>query len=223
MILRIRQRLQRSKFEKTLIIYEKLTFLYTFLELLIYQKELPMNKVLKRQISMSKSVLALPPNSVMNVFDRDSKLLQRERAARAPDVHLYDYLKDEVGYRLSDRVFDIKRKFNKALDLGCGRGYISKHILKESVEELILADLSPSWLEQAEVTEDIKVERKVLDEEEFLLQPDSLDFVISCLSLHWVNDLPGCFKRIINSLKKDGVFMAAIFGGETLYELRLAN
>lgn len=44
--------------------------------------------------------------------------------------------------------------------------------------------------------------------------------VLSNLSLHWVNDLPGCFEAIIKSLKPDGVFMASIFGGETLFELR---
>lgn len=44
--------------------------------------------------------------------------------------------------------------------------------------------------------------------------------VISNLSLHWVNDLPGCFRSIIKSLKPDGVFLASIFGGDTLFELR---
>lgn len=44
--------------------------------------------------------------------------------------------------------------------------------------------------------------------------------VLSSLSLHWVNDLPGCFNRIFKCLKPDGVFMAAIFGGDTLFELR---
>lgn len=44
--------------------------------------------------------------------------------------------------------------------------------------------------------------------------------MISSLSLHWVNDLPKAFKRILESLKQDGVFLAAVFGGDTLYELR---
>lgn len=49
---------------------------------------------------------------------------------------------------------------------------------------------------------------------------DYLDLVISSLSLHWVNDLPGCFTKVIKSLKPDGVFIASMFGGDTLYELR---
>ncbi|XP_012252031.2 arginine-hydroxylase NDUFAF5, mitochondrial [Athalia rosae] len=173
-----------------------------------------------RKLSNSRVTYALPPHSVMNVFNRDHKLLQKERAARAEDVELYDYIKEEVGYRLSDRIFDVKRRFKRALDLGCGRGYISKHVISESVEELILADISPTFLSQAQTNEGIKVERRVIDEENLPFEPNSLDLVISCLSLHWVNDLPGCFGQIIQSLRNDGVFMAAIFGGDTLYELR---
>ena len=174
-----------------------------------------------RNFRTSKNVFALPPNSIMYVFDRKAKLLQRERAAKMPDPQTYDYLKDEVGYRVADKIFDVKRKFKKVLDLGCGRGHVAKHMLSDYVEELILSDMSPSFLEQAKTTDEgIKVCKKVMDEETFSLDPNSLDLVVSSLSLHWVNDLPGCFDRIINCLKPDGVFIAAMFGGDTLYELR---
>lgn len=173
-----------------------------------------------RNINYTAINFSLPMDNVMNIFDRNTKLLQRERAAQIADVKLYDYIKNEVGYRLADRIFDIKRNFKKALDLGCGRGHVSKHILAERVEELILIDMSTSFIHQAETTEEIKVSRIVMDEENFSIESNSLDLVISSLSLHWVNDLPGCFKNINKSLKNDGVFIGAMFGGETLYELR---
>lgn len=53
-----------------------------------------------------------------NIFDRAAKRLQKERSAQRPDVALFDYIKDEVGYRLSDRIFDIKREFKNAADIG---------------------------------------------------------------------------------------------------------
>jgi len=58
------------------------------------------------------------------------------------------------------------------------------------------------------------------DEEMLPYARESLDLVISNLSLHWVNDLPGCFAQIRQSLKPDGLFMATIFGGDSLHELR---
>ncbi|KAJ8921758.1 hypothetical protein NQ315_010669 [Exocentrus adspersus] len=158
--------------------------------------------------------------SSINVFDRNTKSLQRQRAAIAEDVNVYDYLKDEIGFRLADRVFDIKRKFKLAADIGCHRGYVSKHISPDSVEELILCDINQRNLDTALVNEGIKVRRQILDEEHIEFEPNSLDLVISCLSLHWVNDLPKAFKKILDSLKQDGVLLAAVFGGDTLYELR---
>lgn len=202
--------------------FHRLSGVHAFLECRVFRHAFENQTRTKnvRRIVSSVRNFALPPDSVMYVFDRNTKLLQRERAAQASDVALYDYIKDEVGYRLSDRIFDIKKKFNKALDLGCGRGHVSKHITADSVEELILTDMCSSLLQQAETMEGVKVTKTVLDEEQFSWEEDSLDLVISSLSLHWVNNLPGCLRNINKSLKNDGVFLAAMFGGETLYELR---
>jgi NADH dehydrogenase [ubiquinone] 1 alpha subcomplex assembly factor 5 len=61
-----------------------------------------------------------------------------------------------------------------------------------------------------------------LDEENLLkaIPANSQDAVMSCLGLHWVNDLPGALIQIRESLKPDGVFLGAMFGGDTLFELR---
>lgn len=40
------------------------------------------------------------------------------------------------------------------------------------------------------------------------------------MSLHWVNDLPGVLVQIKEALKPDGVFLGALLGGDTLFELR---
>lgn len=163
----------------------------------------------------------LPPDSVMNIFDRTAKIKQKERAASLPNIEIYDYLKEEVGYRLADRIFDIKRQFKCALDLGCGRGYVSKHVVPENVQKLIMCDNSPSYVDQAAPpAEGVIVERLVVDEEQLPFQKDSVDLVISNLSLHWVNNLPGTFSQIMQCLKNDGVLLASIFGGDTLFELR---
>ena len=66
------------------------------------------------------------------------------------------------------------------------------------------------------------MERIHCDEEQLLkvLDPNSQDAIVSCLSLHWVNDLPGALIQIREALKPDGVFLGALFGGDTLFELR---
>jgi SAM-dependent methyltransferase len=46
------------------------------------------------------------------------------------------------------------------------------------------------------------------------------DLAVSILSLHGMNDLPGALLQIRRALKPDGLFVAALFGGATLFELR---
>jgi SAM-dependent methyltransferase len=56
-----------------------------------------------------------------------------------------------------------------------------------------------------------------------LALPDaSVDLVVSGLSLHLVNDLPGALVQLRRAMTPDGLFLAALLGGETLKELREA-
>ncbi|CDW52329.1 FDX-ACB and Thioredoxin and Evr1 Alr and tRNA-syn t 2d and Methyltransf 11 domain containing protein [Trichuris trichiura] len=164
------------------------------------------------------SMTTLP--STYSVFDRDLKRRQRDWAASQHDFKDYEYLRKEVGYRLSDRIYDVKRIFNVAVDLGCGCGYIAPNIYKEHVDTLIQLDMSRVMVERSASSEEVFTARLHADEELVPFRDNSVDLVLSSLSLHWINDLPGTFKRIFNVLRPDGLFLAATFGGNTLYELR---
>lgn len=166
--------------------------------------------------------------NIMNVFDRRTKMMQRNRLVRRSNYQQYNYVKDEVGFRVFDRLCDVKRVFQCALDLGCGLGHVSKHITAAQqlvTDKLYMMDMSNSILNAAEQSADVPCELIHLDEElltEIPIDSGSLDLVFSCLSLHWVNDLPGMFRQVINLLKKDGVFIGSLFGTDTLYELRVS-
>ena len=62
----------------------------------------------------------------------------------------------------------------------------------------------------------------VADEEALPFRDASLDLVVSALALQFVNDLPGTLIQIRRALKPDGLFLAAMIGGESLAELRAA-
>lgn len=158
----------------------------------------------------------------MNIFDRKAKALQRERTARAEDYHLSEYIKEEVGWRTADRVLDIKRVFKNAVELGASRGYVSRHFLPDSVEKVTLCDTSQTHLDKAIVGDGVKFEKIIMDEENIDFPDNSVDLLVSSLALHWVNDLPGVFDKIMKCLKPDGAFLACVFGGDTLMELRQA-
>ena len=64
--------------------------------------------------------------------------------------------------------------------------------------------------------------RVAAEEDALPFAAQSLDLVVSGLSLQLVNDLPGALVQINRSLKPDGLLLAALLAGETLKELREA-
>jgi SAM-dependent methyltransferase len=149
------------------------------------------------------------------VFDR--KLLRQRRRRAAANLGAHDFLLTEVGERLVDRLADVTRQFPLALDLGCRDGLLARTLAgRGGIETLLQSDLSRRCAAGA---------RRhgpafVADEELLPIKSQSLDAILSNLSLHWVNDLPGALAQIRDALKPDGLFLASMFGAGTLHELR---
>jgi NADH dehydrogenase [ubiquinone] 1 alpha subcomplex assembly factor 5 len=148
-------------------------------------------------------------NDSPEIFDR--ALLRRRRPRTSAEHGDPNFLVQEVGARLTDRLGDISRKFPNALDLG-GRTGVSRGDF--GTEQLIVSASALATL--------TGVPRHNLnaDEERLPFADHVFDLIASNLSLHWVNDLPGALIQIRRSLKPDGLFLGAIFGGDTLHELR---
>ena len=65
-------------------------------------------------------------------------------------LSVYDYLRDEVAFRLVDRLYDIKgRRFPVAVDWGCGRSHIARHLTTQLVDLLYQCDSPPVVVQQA--------------------------------------------------------------------------
>jgi NADH dehydrogenase [ubiquinone] 1 alpha subcomplex assembly factor 5 len=151
----------------------------------------------------------------MHVFDRRVLRLHRDRAAAGDGRH--DVLAREVAERIVDRLDDVRRTFPLALDLGCRRGDLARLLEgRGKTGRVVSCDLSFGMVRAASVA------GVVADEEALPFVAHSFDLVLSGLCLHWVNDLPGTLLQIRRVLQPDGLFIAAMFGGETLKELRRA-
>lgn len=92
----------------------------------------------------------------------------------------------------------------------------------DSCREQLVRDLEGAKMDPFVDEYGVRHEFRVADEEQLDLEPASYDLVISSMSLHWVNDLPGLFARVRQALRPDGVFICSMLGGETLQELRSA-
>lgn len=179
-------------------------------------------------------------NVAYEVFDRHAKMLQRNRAARNVTLSREtDYVKDEVAFRTAERLAFVSRRFDRVLNLGSGPGNLErlisdpntpdseliqsrlgKIVMLDSSKDMLYRDSDPS---EFEFNKKMDIERIVADEEKLdhpALAPNSFDAVISSMSMHWINDLPGVLKKIERILKPDGMFMANMIGGDSLFELR---
>ncbi|KAI4117421.1 MAG: hypothetical protein LQ345_002342 [Seirophora villosa] len=176
----------------------------------------------------------------LQVFDSNTKYLQKERAAaHAESSRKVDYLRDEVASRLCERLLDISRHFPNVLDLGANACNIARILtttpppapsdppLRTRLTHLTSADWSPTLLHRdADLPFNSLLPshtRTVLpnpDTHPLPFSPHSFDAVLSSLSLHWINDLPGLLSQVATILKPDSPFLAAIFGGDSLFELR---
>jgi malonyl-ACP O-methyltransferase BioC len=154
------------------------------------------------------------------VFNRRAVRRNRDRAAARFAEH--DFLFREVAERLVDRLDDVKRRFPLALDLGCRTGEIGRLAQGRSrIETLVQCDLSESMAKAAsESSRPSNDGGLVADEEALPFALATFDLVVSALALHWINDLPGALAQIRSILKPDGFFLGALFGGDTLKELR---
>lgn len=153
----------------------------------------------------------------ISIFDRKLKRIHRDRSASILSGH--DFLIKEAEKIVLERFGeDIVKKFPVVLSLNNRFPATLTEQLKQNAgtETIFYSGISARFLEN---TDGLKL---IADEELLPFAQNSFDLVISILNLHWVNDLPGCLAQIRNCLKKDGLFIASIFGGETLKELRQA-
>lgn len=130
------------------------------------------------------------------IFDWRLRALRKRRAAR---LQTDRFLLNEAVEGVKDRLTPINRTFATAL----------------SLDENAAATLQEA---------DTKWHPATFGENEALTietaPKGGFDLAVSILELHNINDLPGVLTQIRRALKPDGLFIAAVFGGATLSELR---
>jgi SAM-dependent methyltransferase len=164
------------------------------------------------------------------IFDRLLLRTRRQRGLRlGPETFLLDQVADEFANRL--RL--VLRRFDLAVDLGTPTAAVRTALLRDgAIGTMVALDpmigpLPTLPRTRGRVREGISGDhaataglRVVADEEAVPFADNTLDLVVSALSLQAVNDLPGVLVQVRRALKPDGLFLAALLGGETLAELR---
>jgi len=146
------------------------------------------------------------------IFDRQLLRMRRRRAAaRGPAT----FLIDRVAEDLADRLAAVLRHFPLAVDLASpGDAVLRTLAASPAIGTLIaVAPAADRLPQRAGLT-------VAGDEEALPFRDASLDLVVSALTLQFVNDLPGTLAQVRRALRPDGLFLAALIGGDSLTELR---
>jgi NADH dehydrogenase [ubiquinone] 1 alpha subcomplex assembly factor 5 len=135
----------------------------------------------------------------MTLFDPKAYALHQKRAQK--EFHKHAFLFDHVGNELISRLEDLKKTFKNPLHLAP----------------------NPLPHPRSAVSENPEIHKKaglLTLEQPLPFEAGSFDLIVSCLQAHWVNDLPTYLKNIYACLQNEGLFLGALWGGRTLFELR---
>ena len=133
-------------------------------------------------------------------FDRHAVRAHRDRAAGL--LGRVTPILREAAERLVDRLDDVTRSFDSALDLG-GRGVVAPLLAARRIPTISM-DLSHAMASLAGAP------AIAADEEMLPFADNTFDLVIASLSLHWANDLPGVLIQLRRALRPDGLLLASL-------------
>lgn len=156
--------------------------------------------------------------SAAPIFDRSLLDRRRRRAARDPETAGARFLLAAVAEELAERLSLVERRFAVAVDLAGHSGEMAARLrARGQVDEVLRIERDEALLGFPPGGLGV-----VADEEALPLRDDSVDLIVSTLSLHLTNDTPGTLVQARRALKPDGLMLAALLGGDTLHELRTA-
>src|SRR5215470_2641378 len=151
------------------------------------------------------------------IFDR---MLLRARARRTAALGPVNFLIERVAEDLGERLATVLRRFDLALDLGSPGDAVRRVLAASGKVGTIIAADALAHLPAGMSGGAAAPLMVAADAEALPFRDGSLDLVVSALALQFVNDLPGTLVQIRRALKPDGLFLAALAGGDTLTELR---
>ncbi len=147
------------------------------------------------------------------VFDQTLIEARRKRALRNGDPKA-EFLLEIAARELAERLSVVERHFDTAVELHGYTGVAARFIAESGK----VTNIQRVETDEAFASGDVPVSASPL--ETVPLAPESVNLIVSPLSLHLTNDTPGVFIQVRRALKPDGLFLAAIPGSGTLQELR---
>jgi len=128
-----------------------------------------------------------------------------------------------VAQRLAEKVQGKPNAKGCVLEVGCGTGLLSTHLVPQA-QTYLLTDVALPLLERAwrKVADQPHVVPLVVDGERLCFTA-SFDLIVANLALHWFQDPKAAIGRLVASLKPGGELYLTVCGNNSLHEWRMAH
>ncbi|MEM7544833.1 MAG: methyltransferase domain-containing protein [Pseudomonadota bacterium] len=158
----------------------------------------------------------------MKLFDGHARIIRGNRINKLlsdPEIGA-GFLIERAASGIADRLADVQRSFPDVAIIGSGGGAFAVALSgRADAGTTVQIEPSPD-LAKAVANRVPDAVLRIASEEAPDLQGQSHDLVVGGLSLHRANDPVGVLTQMRLALRPDGLALVALFGGQTLQELR---
>jgi SAM-dependent methyltransferase len=149
------------------------------------------------------------------IFDKN--LWQKHRDFAACNIGDSDFI---FRYAVDDIVSNLELldlKFRDILEIGSRFGMLSSSL----IDLYPNASITATEISKEMIRKNISVKNVInINDEELDFSENSFDLVVSCMNLHWMNDIQGFLKNIRFWLKKKGYLVLNFIASGSLDELK---
>lgn len=116
-----------------------------------------------------------------------------------------------------------QKTYGNILEIGSGTGILTKSLVEIFEKSNIdICDISKEMLEKVESDFGSRIDNYIYGDIEEMELSKKYDLIISNATFQWFNNTDKTLKKLINSLKDEGILIFSTFGKETYKELTSA-
>ena len=132
----------------------------------------------------------------------------------------YAYLQKSMAERLASYLPE--KAPSHIIELGCGTGLFTRHLLTMPINKITLNDISPAMIDilKSQIVIPSNTKFIIGNAENILFQKS--DLICANAVCQWFQEPENSFKRFKNALNNNGTIIFSTFGAETLKEFRQA-
>ena len=163
-------------------------------------------------------------SNTMKQTPTDQKAYQRKVQRFIKDYDQASALYHEIADRLLDRLPLMRFTPEVVLDIGAKDGYATQHLTQHYPEaEVHAVESNGLWFEQYNpVFNHQHIHTHVGQNDALPMANESVDCIVSNLTLSWSNDFQACLQDWQRVLKPEGLILFSCLGVDTLQEYRQA-